>query len=71
MQINSMKIKLAMTTKKLNQQSLADLSGVNRFTISQILNDQTADVKVSTLQKIVGVLDISMSELFAEEAIAA
>jgi transcriptional regulator with XRE-family HTH domain len=50
--------------KKLKLLELADKAGVGHSTCDKIVNGRANDVQVSTLEKLAGVLDVELWELF-------
>lgn len=58
-------IRVELARKNMRHEELAQKSGVNRSTISGIVNGKT-DPLVSTLAKIANALGISLSQLFTE-----
>lgn len=59
-----MKLKIERIKRSLNQEQLAELCGVARFTISKIEKHGISNVKMSTLSKIAVGLNSTVQELF-------
>lgn len=60
------RIKEARINKKLTQQQLGDLVGVQKSAIAKYESGRVVNIKRSTLQKIASALDIRPSELVFE-----
>lgn len=61
------KIKEARIAKKLTQQELGDLVGVQKSAIAKYESGRVVNIKRSTLQKIASALNIRPSELIFDE----
>lgn len=62
------KIKEARTKKKLTQQELGELIGVQKSAIAKYESGRVVNIKRSTLQKIASALDMRPSELIFESS---
>lgn len=62
------KIKEARNRKKLTQQELGELIGVQKSAIAKYESGRVVNIKRSTLQKIASALDIRPSELIFESS---
>ena len=62
------KIKEARNKKKLTQQELGDIVGVQKSAIAKYESGRVVNIKRSTLQKIASALNIRPSELIFEES---
>jgi len=60
-----MRLKELMRTKGLSKRKLSMLSGVERFTISNLLKGK--DCRLSTLRKIAKALGVKVSDLIEDE----
>ncbi len=58
-----LRVKEILKTKGLDVKGLADILGINRVSLSTIIN---GNPKVETLQKIASALDVELWELFTE-----
>lgn len=61
------KIKAARLEKKMTQEELGNLIGVQKSAIAKYENGRVVNIKRSTLKKISDILDIRPSELIFEE----
>ena len=61
-------IKKARLEKKLTQQALGEIVGVQKSAIAKYENGRIVNIKRSTLQKIASALNIRPSELIFEES---
>lgn len=62
------KIKEARNKKKMTQQELGDLVGVQKSAIAKYESGRVVNIKRSTLQKIASALDMRPSELIFEDS---
>ena len=62
------KIKNARVAKKMTQQELGDVVGVQKSAIAKYENGRVVNIKRSTLQKIASALNIRPSELIFEDS---
>lgn len=67
MRLDITKLKIAMIRKKMNQNKLSELSGVNKTTIS-LLMTQKQRGSIQTWEKLARALDVHVFELTAEES---
>jgi transcriptional regulator with XRE-family HTH domain len=58
---------MELARRRMKHEDLEKASGVSRATISTIVNGQSADPRVSTLEKIAKALGIKMADLFTQE----
>lgn len=65
--MNISKLQLLMSQSKVNNSSLASMSGVSDVTISKILNG--ADAKISTIEKIAEALKVPVGSFFDDSTI--
>lgn len=62
------KIKAARISKRLTQQELGDIVGVQKSAIAKYENGRIVNIKRSTLQKIASALNMRPSELIFEKS---
>lgn len=62
------KIKSARVAKRMTQQELGDIVGVQKSAIAKYENGRVVNIKRSTLQKIASALNIRPSELLFDES---
>lgn len=63
------KIRNIREEKKMTQEELAEKSGVSRVTISGLENGTTRATTTKTLQKIARALDVTVDQIFFDEAV--
>ncbi len=61
------KIRRARLSKKMTQEELGDILGIQKSAVAKYENGRVTNIKRSTLQKISEVLDIPPHELIFEE----
>lgn len=66
MKLNITSLKIEMVKKRMNQNKLAELSGVNKTTIS-LLMTQKQRGSIQTWEKIAKVLDVNVFDLVETE----
>lgn len=66
MKLDITKLKIAMIRKKMNQNKLSELSGVNKTTISLLMTNRQRG-SVQTWEKLAKALDVKVFELTESE----
>ncbi len=67
MKLDITKLKIAMIKKKMNQNKLSELSGVNKTTISLLMTNRQRG-SIQTWEKLANALNVNVFELTLTEA---
>lgn len=66
MKLNITSLKIAMVKKKINQNKLSELSGVNKTTISLLMTNRQRG-SIQTWEKLANALDVNVFDLTESE----